>query len=144
MSCKPDTETTAKMYSLYTAGESLSAVGEAFGVSRQTVFMRFKRAGKPMRTTTKKAVVNFNGATYTERANGYLAKTDGARELLHRDVWEYYHGEIPPSHDIHHKDGCKTNNDIENLLLIHKAEHTKLHGLKNNQYTKKRGTECHV
>lgn len=49
MSCIPDIATTESMYESYLAGGSLAQVAGRFGVSRQSVYMRFRRAGKLMR-----------------------------------------------------------------------------------------------
>ena len=45
----------------------------------------------------------------------------------HRLVWEKAHGPIPIGMIIHHKDGDKMNNKIENLKMMTKGEHIKLH-----------------
>jgi predicted nucleic acid-binding Zn ribbon protein len=52
---------------------------------------------------------------------------------LHRAVWTAYHGEIPKGYHIHHLDGDKQNNDIENLVLIRGEEHSSYHGKKRDQ-----------
>ena len=51
---------------------------------------------------------------------GYIRLTlpTGERVLEHRWVWEQAHGAIPPHGIIHHVDGNKTNNRLENLTLI--------------------------
>jgi transposase-like protein len=49
MSCIPDTATTTRMAALYAEGNSLSRIAKQFGVTRQTVYMRFRRAGIAMR-----------------------------------------------------------------------------------------------
>ena len=55
---------------------------------------------------------------------------------MHHYVWWNEKGELPPVDDInekgtgkvmHHKDGDKLNNDIDNLQLIDNDEHTKMH-----------------
>lgn len=46
---------------------------------------------------------------------------------LHRTVWESQYGEIPHGYHIHHKDGDRTNNDIENLECIKASEHESQH-----------------
>lgn len=137
MSCIPDIKTTEEMYSLYCDGYSLSEVGKSFGVSRQTVYTRFKRANKSLRKKKVLPYIIWDNCKYTIRNNGYYAKTDGNRTYLHRDVWIKHNGNIPPDLDVHHVDENKTNNKIENLILMSKSEHTKHHGFKNNQYTKK-------
>ena len=136
MSCIPDTKTTNEMFSLYEEGYSISQVGKAFGVSRQSVFNRFKRSGKQLRSKKKLPFLMFNGKKYTLRKNGYLACTDGSRSSMHRDVWCYHNGDISADHDIHHINGDKTDNRIENLEMLLKSEHTRKHGYRGNQYTK--------
>ena len=45
----------------------------------------------------------------------------------HRYVWMEHYGEIPKGMIIHHIDGNKFNNSIENLKCITSSEHNKLH-----------------
>jgi hypothetical protein len=45
------------------------------------------------------------------------------RVRMHRAVWEYYNGPVPPGYDIHHKDGNPANNDISNLACIPSKKH---------------------
>ncbi|MBR1728432.1 MAG: HNH endonuclease [Selenomonadaceae bacterium] len=68
----------------------------------------------------------FNGTIYSkkdkEKTGHYFRYIP-----IHRAVWQYHNGEIPQNYHIHHIDGNKDNNSIENLLLLTIAEHTKLH-----------------
>ena len=52
---------------------------------------------------------------------------DGSCRMMHIAVWEYYNGKVPEGYVIHHKDFTKDNNDITNLQLMTRAEHTKVH-----------------
>lgn len=136
---KPKDEQTLEMYRLYQDGMSLSQVGKAYGITRQSVYKRFSERGWQLRSLpTRKKYQTFDGKKYTVNHNGYYRKTDGDRQLMHRDVWIYYNGEIPQGWDIHHKDGNKANNDISNLECLPKAEHTRKYSPHNNQYTRGR------
>ena len=65
----------------------------------------------------------FNGTIYAMDSQGHYVR--GAS--IHRDIWFYYHGEIPEGYVIHHVDKNKANNHIENLQLLTSGEHVALH-----------------
>jgi hypothetical protein len=47
---------------------------------------------------------------------------------LHRMVWEHFSGEsIPEGYDVHHEDFDRSNNQYENLILVERGEHHRLH-----------------
>lgn len=51
---------------------------------------------------------------------------------IHREIWKNHYGEIPRaddgrSYEIHHIDGNRKNNSIENLLCITIREHYDIH-----------------
>lgn len=78
---------------------------------------------------------SFNGVTYhRHNQNGYYINMN---RKLHRDVWSFHNGTIPPKHDVHHIDFNKNNNQIENLQLMTSSEHRSLHAKIN---AKKRST----
>ena len=43
--------------------------------------------------------------------------------LLHRTIWEEHKGPIPKGHVVHHLNGDKVDNRIDNLSLMSQAEH---------------------
>jgi HNH endonuclease/Helix-turn-helix domain of resolvase len=116
-----------EMYDLYLQGYSLEQVGKAYNITRQSVYQIFARRDFAMRQIQPLPYFVFGDNKYTLNTNNYYRRTDGDRELLHRDVWKSVHGDIPMGYDIHHKDEDKSNNDIENLELLPTAEHTQLH-----------------
>lgn len=61
-----------------------------------------------------------------KRTGYYLNRKNQVR--LHRYIWEKYNGSIAPGFHIHHIDCNKRNNNIENLAIIEKGEHERLHG----------------
>lgn len=72
-------------------------------------------------------VAVFNNLSFRkDKRTGYYlnAKT---HKRLHVYVWEYYNGEIPKGYNIHHKDFDKSNNEIDNLVMLTSSEHKRLH-----------------
>ena len=66
---------------------------------------------------------SFDGIIYAERQGKHFF----ANQSIHRAVWQYYNGEIPYDHVIHHVDGNKANNSINNLHCLTSSEHQILH-----------------
>lgn len=115
------------MYEQYKKGFSLAEVGRMYGMTRQSVFIGFKRRNFEMRTIEPLPFLMFNGNKYTLRNNGYYGMTYGKRTMMHRDVWEHHKGKIPPNYDVHHLNKDRADNRIENLQLLTKSEHTRKH-----------------
>lgn len=65
----------------------------------------------------------FNGVTYCKGRDGHFVHN----HFIHRDVWQYYIGEIPTGYEIHHVDENKANNTIDNLQCLTKKQHSKIH-----------------
>jgi hypothetical protein len=68
--------------------------------------------------------------TCTETANGYLkAKVaePNVWEYVHRLVYEAVYGHIPYRYVVHHIDGDQLNNVIENLEIMHRTVHARIH-----------------
>lgn len=52
---------------------------------------------------------------------------NGKRKREHRMVWETANGPIPDGYVIHHKNGDKLDNRLENLEMMTRAQHRKHH-----------------
>lgn len=52
---------------------------------------------------------------------------DGRARLEHCLVWEAVHGPIPKGMHVHHKNGDRIDNAIENLELLTPLEHAREH-----------------
>lgn len=56
---------------------------------------------------------------------------NGKNVLLHRYIWEKYHGIIPEGYEVHHKDKNRNNYDLYNLVLVESKEHHRQHAIDN-------------
>ena len=55
------------------------------------------------------------------------------RKYCHRLIWTEDVGPIPEGFDIHHKDGNKLNNLLNNLECLSKSDHMKLHAIETSE-----------
>lgn len=125
-------------YVLYLSGLSLEQVSVEIGVTRQCVYKAFKKRGFTLRGPNFQPYQTYDGKKFALRPTGYYSLANGDRCLMHRYVWEKERGAIPAGWDIHHLNEVKSDNRIENLECLPKAEHTRLYSPHNNQYTKGR------
>lgn len=58
-------------------------------------------------------------------------KEGNYNKLLHRCVVEEYYGKIPQGHNIHHINGNKGDNRLENLAVLPTNQHRELHKMLN-------------
>lgn len=77
--------------------------------------------------------IEYDGKRFYEDGKGYWlgSITDETgkphRIRLHIYVWEKFNGAVPCGYDIHHKDHDPSNNDLDNLELIERSAHHRLH-----------------
>ena len=48
--------------------------------------------------------------------------------MEHVLVWEQHYGPVPPGMELHHVNGGKLDNRLENLQLVTRLEHKRIHG----------------
>jgi len=118
---------TADMRDHYERGLSLAQVAERFGVTRQSVYDRFKRAGVPMRSRRIKPWLRFEGRRYTAGKDGYYRATEGDRLPLVHAVWIHHHGPIPAGYEVHNA-GHPWTTDVEDLHLVDRRDRRHLAG----------------
>ena len=64
-------------------------------------------------------------------------KEGNHHKLLHRLIFEKFHGPIPQGYSVHHINGIKTDNCILNLELLSINEHQVLHNRGNDELHRK-------
>lgn len=68
-------------------------------------------------------IQKFDGLSYY-RCGPYFQRK-GKR--LHRTVWEAHNGPVPAGYEVHHINGNRADNDIENLQLMPEGGHQSYH-----------------
>lgn len=69
-----------------------------------------------------KKIIIYKGERYTLQQRYYCRSVQ-----LHRQIWIDNFGPIPENYQIHHKNGDKLDNRLENLECVHIAEHRRIH-----------------
>ena len=128
----------AEMAARYEADESTPALGRAYGVSPGTIWRHLRAAGVKLRPCGAAP-----GNKYGRKRGGPLSinhgrlgtrDREGKPQYIHRGCWEACCGPVPDDYVVHHIDGDRMNNEIENLACLPHGEHTRLHA------EKRRGT----
>lgn len=67
------------------------------------------------------------GKGWVEQSGYRRVKVDGHDIMEHRRVWAAENGPIPEGYLLHHKNGGKADNRLENLELMRAGGHSSLH-----------------
>lgn len=91
-------------------------------------YQRYQRHGDPT------ALVRREQGTGYITTTGYRGITVEGRKILeHRSVWETTNGPIPNGMVVHHRNGDKLDNRLENLELLSISAHMRLHHPKDTR-----------
>jgi|GEM_PF-2982045 predicted DNA-binding protein YlxM (UPF0122 family) len=133
---------TEEMYQLYQKGYSLENIGKAYGITRQSVYSRFKKEKLKLKSLKKKPFIIVDDLKFTINKDGYYECTTNDRLMLHNHNWEKNKGKIPKGYELHHKDLVKINNEVDNLKLVTPKEHTTIHAKLINGSGMNRKVRC--
>lgn len=83
----------------------------------------------PKDKTNDKYARNTKGQFIYKNGNALYKRKqkNGINTSEHRIIYEKYYGKIPAGYIIHHIDGDKLNNSIENLKAMSQLEHNRIH-----------------
>lgn len=76
-------------------------------------------------TTAQKSGVEFLGEQYYRKPSGYFRTVEGV--YLHRAVWQYHLGPVPKGMEVHHLNEDKSDNRLENLVVLAPGIHHAWH-----------------
>ncbi len=104
------------------------------GCGREIVFKpHHKKHGIPKfihghhRRMSDTEIIEFNGILFNRRPGKRYFWGKGGALSLHRAIWAFHNGNIPPGHDVHHKNGDWNDNSVENLECLTPREHASRH-----------------
>ena len=131
---------TEELIELYKKGCSTPEIAKKFNITPQSIFSRFKKVNfksRPIqeavisfykkigkyKVKTGKNHPNWRGGKHIQ--NGYIYFKIGNQSFMeHRLVWERYNGELPKGWVVHHLNGIRDDNRIENLLGMPRNRHS--------------------
>lgn len=103
-------------------------IAEEEGTHRKVIGRWRHKYNIPKKDTTGKNNGNWNGGRCKTRGHWRINIPDGGRMAEHRYVMEKKLGrEIKSNEIVHHIDCDGFNNDLDNLVLLNKSEHRKVH-----------------
>ncbi len=126
----------------YLSGDSITEIAERVGISYQSISLRLFRAnikmrkhGETLKEMIKKGRIKiksgkdshmWKGGISLNKKGYVVIRIDKKETLEHRYVWEKHHGKLPKNWLVHHLNGVRNDNRIENLQAMPKERHNSM------------------
>lgn len=131
---------TDYLKSLYNQGMSTIEIGEIVNLSPQAIYIRLLKSGVKLRSFSEALKMAYqrgrekqqcgeNNANWkggkSINKNGYIEiRIQGKQLQEHRLIWEKAYGEIPNGWVVHHLNGIRNDNRLENLFAMPRTRHS--------------------
>lgn len=118
-----------KICELYECGMSIPQIEKELGCTVGCIIPALRKGGIETRSVSDATYIAKGGHIH-QASKGYMWANyeKNTRKLHHRYVMEQYLGrELLPEEVVHHIDGNRSNNSIENLMVMTRSEHSILH-----------------
>lgn len=113
--------------------------------SINTTNIKGKELSSSHKENIRKGMIKYWNKNRTKQLqkNGYISISIGNKKYYeHRLIMEKFLGrKLKRNEQIHHKNGIKTDNRIENLEIVILGQHQKIHALKNRLGKNRLGIE---
>jgi len=130
---------TKYIIALYKKGFSLPAISEVVGMTNQAIWDRLKKAKVKRRSMSESVKLSYEngrskkyfgeknhlwkGGRYKD-IDGYInIQVNGKQVFEHRFIWEKHYGRLPRGWLVHHLNGVRDDNRIENLQAMPRKKH---------------------
>ena len=130
-----------KLHQLYEDGQNLAQLGELVGVHGRTIGRWFADHELPIRNRSERIKGEMNPSfkgTPCTTIDGYVRTwKDGKRVLEHRAVMEeHLDRQLLESEQVHHINGIRLDNRLENLKIVTSSTYRTEHKLSEGQWSR--------